>query len=254
MVDFSGDAVQRARARRDKMDTFEGETRAGYGRLWWMTWTLTNTPNKESVWARERERESVCVCVCVHKLWTAPVKRGHFIYLWLLCLRDGQGQAMCLLSCFCFVSWINLRNMSVNNSTDTHLSIPAVFHHGNPSPTAASLTLDREVFSTSSDIYTSVKKPLFICCTERFLQHVSLYGSWWSMSFPHVDCRCNPMEDWTPSIWIEQAGEVVIWLWDTHCKHHVKNVPWTATSRFSKSSPLWTSQHSVSRVFIAICA
>ncbi len=127
----------------------------------------SQTLQTKRVCEQERERESVCVCVCVHKLWTAPVKRGHFIYLWLLCLRDGQGQAMCLLSCFCFVSWINLRNMSVNNSTDTHLSIPAVFHHGNPSPTAASLTLDREVFSTSSDIYTSVKKPLFICCTWK---------------------------------------------------------------------------------------
>ncbi len=57
--------------------------------------------------------------------------------------------------------------MSVNNSTDTHLSIPAVFHHGNPSSTAVSLTLDREVFSTSSDMYTSVKKPLFICSTQN---------------------------------------------------------------------------------------
>lgn len=114
-----------------------------------------------------KQRECVSKRVCVRKLWTAPVKRGHFIYLWLLCLRDGQGQAMCLLSCFCFVSWINLRNMSVNNSTDTHLSIPAVFRHGNPSPTAAAFKMDREVSSTSSDIYTSVKKLLFICYTRK---------------------------------------------------------------------------------------
>ncbi len=93
-------------------------------------------------------------------------KRPFYLFMVAVLKRwSRSGYVSALL--FCFVSWINLRNMSVNNSTDTHLSIPAVFHHGNPSSTAVSLTLDREVFSTSSDMYTSVKKPLFICSTQN---------------------------------------------------------------------------------------
>lgn len=76
---------------------------------------------------------------------------------------------------------------------------------------------------------------LFICCTQKVLLHF-LVRVLVKYVLPHVDCRCNPTEDWTPSIWIEQAGEAVIWLQETHCKHHVKSVPWTATFRFRKSS------------------
>ncbi len=143
-------------------------------------------------------------------------KRPFYLFMVAVLKRwSRSGYVSALL--FCFVSWINLRNMSVNNSTDTHLSIPAVFHHGNPSSTAVSLTLDREVFSTSSDMYTSVKKPLFICSTQKIPPTCFLVQVLVKYVLPHVDCRCNPMEDWTPSIWIEQAGEAVIWLWETQC-------------------------------------
>ncbi len=162
----------------------------------------------------------LCVCSPVFVLWA------------------GSIYEICLLTIL--LTLISLSRQCF--TMETHLPLPLLWHW-----------IERSFRQVQTFIHQLRSRCLF-AAPERFLQHVSLYGSWWSMSFPHVDCRCNPMEDWTPSIWIEQAGEVVIWLWDTHCKHHVKNVPWTATSRFSKSSPLWTSQHSVSRVFIAICA
>ncbi len=175
----------------------------------------THKHSKQREYLGKRERD--CVCVCVRKLWTAPVKRGHFIYLWLLCLRDGQGQAMCLLSFF--VLWagsiyeiclltILLTLISLSRqcfTMETHLPLLFLWHW-----------IERYFQQVQTCIHQLRTRCLF-AAPKIFLQHVSLYRFWWSMSFSHVDCRCNPMEDWTPSIWIEQAGEAVIWLWETQC-------------------------------------